>query len=92
MPLPKMLTLPDDIALDLATRVGSGEYANEAEVIREGLRALDAREVGLERRLSDIGVGRFETFMAAPEQTLGKVEAGARLRARIARRRTAGQR
>ncbi len=89
--LPRMLALPDDVAVALQARLGSGEYANEAEVIREGLRALDMREAGLETWLRDVAAARFDAYGAAPEQTLGKAEAGARLRDHIARRITAGR-
>lgn len=38
------VTLPNEIAREVAARVASGEYASESEVIGEGLRALSARQ------------------------------------------------
>jgi len=37
------ITLPNEMAEDVKARVASGEYATESEVIRDGLRALKAR-------------------------------------------------
>lgn len=47
------ITLPNDMADELRQRVNSGEYASESEVIREGLRALFAREHAVESWLRD---------------------------------------
>ena len=41
------VTLPNEMAREVAAKVASGEYASESEVIREGLRALSAREKAL---------------------------------------------
>ena len=38
------ITLPNDMADAVKARVRIGDYASESEVIREGLRALMARE------------------------------------------------
>ncbi|MFT3964402.1 MAG: type II toxin-antitoxin system RelE/ParE family toxin [Sphingobium sp.] len=37
------MTLPKDMAAQVRAKVASGEYASESEVIRDGLRALQAR-------------------------------------------------
>ena len=42
------ITLPHEMADQLRARVRSGEYASESEVVRESLRALQARERALE--------------------------------------------
>ena len=42
------ITLPTEMAADVRAKVESGDYASESEVIREGLRALQARERALE--------------------------------------------
>lgn len=46
MPTTKQLsiTLPNSMADALKERVASGAYASESEVVRDGLRALFARE------------------------------------------------
>jgi putative addiction module CopG family antidote len=38
------ITLPKDMAEMVKTKVSAGEYASESEVIRDGLRALMARD------------------------------------------------
>lgn len=38
------VTLPKDMAARVKAKVASGEYASESEVIRDGLRALQARD------------------------------------------------
>lgn len=38
------VTLPNEMAADVRARVACGEYASESEVIRDGLRALRARD------------------------------------------------
>ena len=41
------ITLPNDMADVVKTKVKTGEYASESEVIRDGLRALLARDRAL---------------------------------------------
>ena len=38
------ITLPNDMADIIKTKVQGGEYASESEVIRDGVRALLARD------------------------------------------------
>lgn len=38
------ITLPNDMAEAVRSKVAGGEYASESEVIRDGLRALIARD------------------------------------------------
>lgn len=47
------VTLPLEMADMVRARVASGDYASESEVIREGLRALAAREQAVESWLRD---------------------------------------
>ncbi|CAM4066871.1 type II toxin-antitoxin system ParD family antitoxin [Roseateles saccharophilus] len=42
------ITVPNDMADVVKTKVRSGEYASESEVIRDGLRALMARDRAVE--------------------------------------------
>lgn len=42
------VTLPNEMAQMVRTKVSSGEYASESEVIRDGLRALQARDKAVE--------------------------------------------
>ncbi|MBS0471239.1 MAG: type II toxin-antitoxin system ParD family antitoxin [Proteobacteria bacterium] len=50
---PLSITLPHDMAAMVKEKVASGEYATESEVIRDGLRALQARDAAVERWLRD---------------------------------------
>lgn len=45
------ITLPNQLAERLKAKVAAGEYATESEVIRDGLRALLARDRALENWL-----------------------------------------
>jgi antitoxin ParD1/3/4 len=45
------VTLPNAMAKEVAAKVASGEYASESEVIRDGLRALQARDKAVEQWL-----------------------------------------
>ncbi|HKZ11442.1 MAG TPA: type II toxin-antitoxin system ParD family antitoxin [Rhodanobacteraceae bacterium] len=45
------ITLPYELAEVVRAKVASGEYATESEIIREGLRALFAREQAIEHWL-----------------------------------------
>ncbi len=45
------VTLPNEMAAEIEAKVASGDYASESEVIREGLRALKAREKAIEHWL-----------------------------------------
>ena len=42
------ITLPNEMAIAVKAKVQSGEYASESEVIRDGLRALVARDRAIE--------------------------------------------
>ena len=47
------ITLPIEMAEQVRERVTSGQYASESEVIRDGLRALFARDEVVERWLRE---------------------------------------
>ncbi len=42
------ITLPNEMAETVRAKVSTGEYASESEVIRDGLRALMARDRAIE--------------------------------------------
>jgi putative addiction module CopG family antidote len=50
---PMSITLPHDMAAMVRAKVASGEYASESEVIRDGLRVLQARDAIVEKWLQD---------------------------------------
>jgi antitoxin ParD1/3/4 len=47
------ITLPTEMAEAIKSKVASGEYATESEVIRDGLRALLARDRAVETWLQN---------------------------------------
>jgi antitoxin ParD1/3/4 len=48
---PMSITLPHEMAAMVRAKVASGEYASESEVIRDGLRILQARDAAVEKWL-----------------------------------------
>ncbi len=60
------VTLPHELAAAVRARVSSGEYASESEVIRDGLRALMARERAVEDWLRSDVVSAYENWKADP--------------------------
>jgi putative addiction module CopG family antidote len=49
-------------------KVESGEYASESEVIREGLRALTARERAMDDWLRDQALPSYDAYRADPSR------------------------
>ena len=74
------VTLPLEMADMVRARVESGQYASESEVIREGLRALAARDRAVEAWLRDEVVPAYDRLAADPSGALTPDEARARLR------------
>jgi putative addiction module CopG family antidote len=62
------VTLPTEMAADVRAKVESGEYASESEVIRDGLRALAARERAVEDWLSGPVTEIYEAMKAEPSR------------------------
>lgn len=63
------ITLPADMAQMVEDKVSSGEYASENEVIREGLRALAARDA-VEEWLREEVAPTYDAAMADPGRAL----------------------
>lgn len=64
------ITLPKEMAQMVKTKVSSGEYASESEVIRDGLRALQARDKAFEEWLRTEGVAAYDKLKADPTRAL----------------------
>lgn len=64
------VTLPNEMAQMVKSKVLSGEYASESEVIRDGLRALQARDQALESWLRTEGVAAYDRLKADPSRAL----------------------
>ncbi|GAB7141646.1 ribbon-helix-helix domain-containing protein [Mycobacterium riyadhense] len=75
------ITLPIDMADALRERVRSGEYASESEVVREGLRALFARDHAVEAWLRDEVAAAYDAVAADPSRAVSAQTVRARLAA-----------
>ena len=62
------VTLPNEMAEEVASKVASGEYASESEVIRDGLRALQARDKAVEQWLNNEVGGVYDRMKANPSR------------------------
>jgi putative addiction module CopG family antidote len=74
------VTLPDDMAKMVKDKVASGDYATESEVIRDGLRALKARDGAEEEWLRTEGVARYDAYRRDPDSARPAAKVFARLR------------
>ncbi|KAB8306082.1 type II toxin-antitoxin system ParD family antitoxin [Erwinia endophytica] len=75
------ITLPNEMAAQIKARVASGEYASESEVIREGIRALTARDRAVENWLREEVVPAAEKLRASPASGISSTELRATLAA-----------
>lgn len=76
------VTLPHEMARMLKDKVASGEYATESEVIREGLRALQAQEQAVERWLRDEVARSVDEVSASPNSVIPVEDVLARIKAK----------
>ncbi|MBF4618045.1 type II toxin-antitoxin system ParD family antitoxin [Clavibacter sp. VKM Ac-2873] len=76
------ITLPTAMADAVRSRVESGDFASESEVVREGLRALLARDRAVEEWLRDEVVTTYDEMRRDPESGLTAAE----IRSELARR------
>jgi putative addiction module CopG family antidote len=74
------ITLPNEMANAVKAKVQTGEYATESEVIRDGLRALLARDRAIESWLHYQVGPAYDALKADPSRA---VTAG-QIRARLA--------
>jgi antitoxin ParD1/3/4 len=80
------ITLPIEMADALRERVTSGEYASESEVVREGLRALFARDQAVEQWLRTEVIAAYDALTADPSRAVSAEDVRARLAAAHAER------
>ena len=78
------ITLPNEMAELIRTKVASGEYASESEVIRDGLRTLAARDRAIEAWLRDEVVPAAEALRTEPARALTPEQ----VRAHLAKKRS----
>ena len=82
------ITLPNNMAQELKERVASGAYASESEVVRDGLRALFARDEAVETWLRSEVAAAYDELRADPSTAVDAVQMRAHL-AELHQRRTA---
>ncbi|WP_416464176.1 ribbon-helix-helix domain-containing protein [Sphingomonas sp. VDB2] len=72
------VTLPNDMAAEVRAKVASGAYASESEVIRDGLRALQARDRAMEAWLSNVAMPAYDAYRGDPSRgvSIDDVRAG----------------
>ncbi|MDR1213309.1 MAG: type II toxin-antitoxin system ParD family antitoxin [Propionibacteriaceae bacterium] len=73
------ITLPLEMAAVVEGKVASGEYASDSEVIRDGLRAMIARDRAVERWLNEVVVPTYDRVQTGQERTLTASEVRGRL-------------
>lgn len=73
------ITLPNEMADVVKAKVQTGEYASESEVIRDGLRALLARDKAIEDWLQNQVGPAYDALKADPTRTLSVNSLRARL-------------
>jgi antitoxin ParD1/3/4 len=75
------ITLSNELADTVRAKVASGEYASESEVIRDGLRALLARDRAVERWLREEVGPAYDALKADPSRVITAAQIKARLAA-----------
>lgn len=74
------ITLPSDMADAVRSKVASGECATESDVIRDGLRALMARDHAVDEWLRTEVAAAYDAFKASP----GRAVTAAKVRQALA--------
>lgn len=74
------ITLPNEMAEAVRAKVASGEYATESEVIRDGLRALLARDQAVDTWLRTEVAAAYDALKSTP----GRAVSAAKVRERLA--------
>ncbi|MHB1531191.1 ribbon-helix-helix domain-containing protein [Acidithiobacillus sp.] len=75
------ITLPNEMADVVKAKVAAGEYATESEVIRDGLRALMARDRAVENWLHEQVRPAYDALKADPSGAVTVDQVRARLAA-----------
>lgn len=79
------ITLPNEMAEAVKAKVTAGEYATESEVIRDGLRALMARDRAMQSWLRDQVGPAYDALKADPSRAVTADQVRARLAAERAK-------
>jgi len=73
------ITLPNEMADTVRSKVAAGEYATESEVIRDGLRALIARDHAVNNWLQEQVGPAFDAIKADPTRAVTIKQVRARI-------------
>jgi putative addiction module CopG family antidote len=73
------ITLPIEMAEQVRAKVTSGAYATESEVIRDGLRALLARDRAVESWLREQVAPAYDALQADPSRAVSVADVRAML-------------
>jgi putative addiction module CopG family antidote len=73
------ITLPIEMAEQVRVKVTSGAYATESEVIRDGLRALLARDRAVESWLREQVAPAYDALQADPSRAVSVADVRAML-------------
>jgi antitoxin ParD1/3/4 len=73
------ITLPNEMAAAVKSKVAAGEYATESEVIRDGLRVLMARDRAVDQWLTQQVGPAFDALEADPSRALSVSQVRERL-------------
>ncbi len=86
------VTLSQDALDFVQTKIASGEYASESEVILEGIAALQDKDAGFEAWARDVAVPAYERLLADPSRgvPLERVKANFEARLKISSAESAG--
>jgi len=74
------ITLPVEMAQMVKDKVSSGEYASESEVVRAGLRALNAQNAAIDKWLLEEVLPAADAHEADPGRAMPITETRKRLR------------
>lgn len=77
------ITLPIEMAEVIKSKVAAGEYASESEVIRDGIRALIARDRAVEAWLHDQVGPAYDKLKAEPTRARSASQVRATLAAAL---------
>lgn len=83
------VTLPIEMADMVRAKVQRGDYASESEVVREGLRAMQAQEAAVEKWLREEVAPTYDAMMADPSRGIPLDEVFDGLEARYLARKAA---
>ena len=75
------ITLPNEMADIVKTKVAAGEYATESEVIRDGLRALMARDRAMDNWLRQEVAPAYDALKNDPSRAVSAKQLRAALAA-----------